>query len=223
MNSEIPASTENTEEKPITIVEKYSRILRWSHWLNFPLLSIMVWSGILIYWANDAYIKLPASVAEFLSLRNRLAEGMGWHFFIMWFFFFNGLIYITYLIFSGEWKSLQPDRKTIPDAFKVILHEFKIIKTAPQKDGKFNAAQKLAYSTAVLMGAGSILTGLAIYKPVTLGWITELLGGYEAARFQHFLLMIGFGLFFIIHIIQVARAGWNNLRSMIAGYEIEEE
>ncbi len=73
------------------------------------------------------------------------------------------------------------------------------------------------------MGAGSIVTGLAIWKSVQFGWLTTLLGGYRAARFEHFLLTIGFVLFFLVHIAQVIRAGWNNLRSMITGYEVVTE
>jgi thiosulfate reductase cytochrome b subunit len=205
------------------INEKHSRILRWSHWINFPLLCIMVWSGILIYWADDAYIKIPNSLGEILSIRFRLAEGMGWHFLIMWGFFINGVIYVNYMFFSGEWRTIAPNRKTFSEAIEVVLHELKLKKTAPLIIGKFNAAQKLAYSSAVLMGGGSVVTGLAIYKPVTLGWLTNLFGGYKAARFEHFLLMIGFVLFFIIHLIQVIRAGWNNFRAMVAGYEIEKD
>ncbi len=211
------------KERTLLIREKHSRILRWSHWVNFPLLSLMVWSGILIYWANDAYVPIPDSIAKTFSLQNRLAEGMGWHFFIMWAFLINGLIYVTYLLISGDWKDIAPDRRIFKEAIAVLLHELKIKKVAPPLNGKFNAAQKLAYTGAILMGVGSILTGLAIYKPVTLGWLTELLGGYKAARFEHFLLMIGFVLFFIVHIIQVIRAGWNNFRAMVAGYEIEKD
>ena len=42
----------------------------------------------------------------------------------------------------------------------------------------------------IAMGAGSLLTGLAIYKPVQLAWLTAVLGGYEAARLEHFALTI---------------------------------
>ena len=87
---------------------------------------------------------------------------------------------------------------------------------------KFNGAQQIAYTSVVLMGLGSVLTGLAIYKPTQLGWLTTLLGGYEFARILHFALTIGYVLFFVVHIAQVVRAGWNNFRAMVAGYEIEE-
>jgi thiosulfate reductase cytochrome b subunit len=70
------------------------------------------------------------------------------------------------------------------------------------------------------MGLGSLLTGLAIYKPTQLHLLTTLFGGYESARFFHFWLTMGFVLFFVVHVVQVALAGWNNFRSMIAGYEV---
>ena len=70
------------------------------------------------------------------------------------------------------------------------------------------------------MGGGSLLTGLAIYKPTQLNWLTHLLGGYQWARWEHFWLTMGYVLFFLIHIAQVARAGWGNFRSMLIGYDI---
>ncbi|MES2855011.1 MAG: thiosulfate reductase, partial [Bdellovibrionota bacterium] len=76
----------------IKITEKHPRLIRWTHWLNVPLLAIMIWSGILIYWANDAYIWIPDSLARSLRINNKLAEGLAWHFNVMWFFTVNGII-----------------------------------------------------------------------------------------------------------------------------------
>jgi thiosulfate reductase cytochrome b subunit len=47
-----------------------------------------------------------------------------------------------------------------------------------------------------------------------------LLGGYEFARFLHFWLTMGYVVFFVIHIAQVALAGWNNFRGMVSGFEL---
>jgi thiosulfate reductase cytochrome b subunit len=74
----------------------------------------------------------------------------------------------------------------------------------------------------VLMGAGSLLTGLAIYKPVQLAWLTAIFGGYAMARFLHFWLTAGYVLFFLAHVAQVVRAGWNNFRAMVIGCEVVE-
>jgi len=85
---------------------------------------------------------------------------------------------------------------------------------------KFNGAQQIAYTSVILMGVGSLLTGLAIYKPVQFAWLTSLLGGYEWARFIHFWLTVGYVMFFIVHLVQVIKAGWNNFRAMVTGYEV---
>ena len=98
------------------------------------------------------------------------------------------------------------------------LHDAHILKKAPPH-GKYNDAQRIAYTGVILMGIASTLTGLAIYKPMQLSWLTWLLGGYEWARWEHFWLMVMFVLFFAVNVIQVILAGWSNFRSMITGYE----
>ncbi len=201
------------------------------HWINFPLLTMMVWSGILVYWSNSVYgIRLfgyelfnffPPWFYDTLGIPFRLAEGLQLHFLFMWFFTVNGVLYIIYTIVSDEWRALLP----IPASFKraplVALHDAHIIKQKPPQ-GKYNDAQRIAYTGVIAMGAGSVLTGLAIYKPLQLAWLTWLLGGYEWARWEHFWLMILFVLFFVVHVVQVALAGWSNFRSMITGYDIVE-
>jgi len=72
------------------------------------------------------------------------------------------------------------------------------------------------------MGIGSVLTGLAIYKPVQFNWLCWLFGGYKFARILHFALTIGYVLFFVIHVIQVILAGWNNFRAMVTGFEVKK-
>ena len=107
------------------------------------------------------------------------------------------------------------------EALQVALHDagFKV-PLPPQ--GRYNAAQRITYSAIVLMGGLSLLTGLAIYKPAQLHWLTALLGGYQWARWEHFWLTMGYVGFFVIHIAQVIRAGWPNFRAMVSGYDLVE-
>jgi len=209
--------------------KKHLLAIRLFHWINFPVLGLMIWSGTLIYWANAVYgIRLfdyeyfhffPSWFYEELGIPYRLAEGISMHFFFMWFFAINGLLYVAYTIFSGEWRALLPVPGSFKRALQVILHDLHLRKQLPPQ-GKYNDAQRIAYTAIILMGAGSIITGFAIYKPTQLYWLTAILGGYEWARWIHFWLMIGFVAFFVVHIIQVALAGWSNFRSMITGREI---
>jgi thiosulfate reductase cytochrome b subunit len=212
------------------IVKKHPLAIRWFHWINFPALMVMIWSGLLIYWANDVYkigfgsttlLKFfPDSFYKALNIPFKLAEGMAYHFVFMWLFFLNGIAYVLYTIFSGEWKYLLPNRHSFKEAWQVLLHDLHLRKTAPVITGKYNAAQRVAYSAIIIMGIGSILTGLAIYKPIQLGWLCSMLGGYKFARIIHFALTIGYVLFFVIHIVQVIIAGWNNFRAMVTGFEV---
>ncbi|HSU27547.1 MAG TPA: cytochrome b/b6 domain-containing protein [Chitinophagaceae bacterium] len=213
------------------IIKKHPLAIRWFHWVNFPVLGVMIWSGLLIYWANDVYkigfgdktlIKFfPKNFYESLKLNRHLAEGMGYHFLFMWLFFLNGIAYVLYTIISGEWRYLVPNRHSFKEAWQVLLHDLKIRKTKPVQ-GKYNAAQRIAYTAIIIMGIGSILTGLAIYKPVQLNWLCWICGGYKTARVIHFALTIGYVLFFLVHIIQVILAGWNNFRAMVTGFEVEK-
>jgi len=208
--------------------KKHSLATRWLHWINFPLLFLMIWSGILIYWANAVFsVKIfgyelfhffPAWFYETLGIPFRLAEGLSLHFFFMWFFLVNGIIYFLYLIFSGEWRGMLPVPGSFKRAMLVTLHDLHIVKKLPAQ-GKYNDAQRIAYTGTILLGVGAVVTGLAIYKPLQLAWLTWILGGYEWARWEHFWIMISFVAFFVVHVIQVILAGWSNFRSMVSGYE----
>ncbi|HLL43117.1 MAG TPA: cytochrome b/b6 domain-containing protein, partial [Segetibacter sp.] len=134
-------------------------------------------------------------------------------------FTLNGILYILFTVFSGQWKFLLPNKRSFKEAWLVLLHDLHIRKYAPPQI-KYNAAQRIAYTAIIIMGFGSFLTGLAIYKPVQFGTITWLCGGYAAARAEHFILTIGYVLFFLIHIAQVIKTGWNNFQAMITGFEI---
>ncbi len=204
--------------------KKHPLAIRWFHWINFPVLMIMIWSGLLIYWANDIYHLgsfhfFPDQFYKTFSIPQRLSEGMSWHFLFMWLFAINGIMYVLYTAISGEWRYLVPGKNTIREALQVVLFDMHLSKTEPPRR-KFNGAQQIAYSSIILMGAGSLLSGLAIYKPIQFAWITTLLGGYMFARFIHFWLTIGYCMFFVVHITQVIRAGWNNFRAMVTGYEV---
>ena len=178
--------------------KKHPLFVRWAHWINFPLLAIMIWSGILIYWAWPAYapVKLPQTWWRAMHINNRLAEGMALHFFFMWPFAINGILYVLYVLLSGEWRKAKT---------------------------KFNPIQRLAYLGVTLMGLGSLVSGLAIYKPVQFAWLGWLMGGYQGARFVHFWLTVGYVGFFVVHVVQVIRAGWNNFRAMIIGVEVAHD
>ncbi|MEM9134355.1 MAG: cytochrome b/b6 domain-containing protein, partial [Actinomycetota bacterium] len=215
---------------------KHSRASRWMHWINFPLLTIMIWSGLRIYWAD---LRDPVGVGigawhwfdlfpdwfnERLGLERRLARGLAFHLAFGWLFTFNGIAYGIYLWRSGEWRHLIPGRGAVTDCGRVFVYDltFGKVGTLPPQ-GRYNAAQRVSYTAIIAMGGLVVLTGLAIYRPTQLSELTTAFGGYESARTIHFLTTMGFLLFFVVHLMQVIRAGWANFASMITGYQLESK
>ena len=223
----------------IRLERKHPLAIRWMHWINFPVLFTMIWSGLLIYWndSDNAYQHphrvyrigvgkvtlfrfFPDWMYAKLHVPYHVTQGLGYPFFFMWLFAVNGLAYVLYTWGSGEWRFLLPQRRSLVEAIQVTLVDLHLRKGLPAQI-KYNGAQRIAYTACLLMGAGMLLTGLAIYKPTQAHWLTTVLGGYEGARWLHFWITVGFLGFFVVHVVQVILAGWNNFRSMVSGTEIQ--
>ncbi len=213
--------------------KKHSLALRWMHWINFPVLMVMMWSGMRIYWADlrDPYALgilgwqiiefWPTGVNEFFQLDSRLAKGLAFHLVFGWFFVLNGLAYTIYLARKGRWRYLVPDRQSLRDVPATLLHDLKLRKEAPPQ-GKYNAMQQLTYSFVWVVGALLVASGFAIYKPAQLSLLLSMFGGYDNARFVHFTATIVLMVFFAVHIVQVIRSGRRNAASIVTGYRVEE-
>ena len=208
----------------------HPRAIRWMHWINVPLLAIMIWTGLRIYWAEDVYAIgvgdwqwfafFPDIVYEELDLSRRLARGMAFHFSFAWLFVLNGLAYTVYLAISREWKHVIADRACLREAPQVVTHDLGLRDEAPPQ-GRYNAAQRISYTLVLVAAAVLVISGFAIYKPTQLHPLPYLFGGYQGARLTHFSMTIFLVAFVGLHLVQVARAGWRNLLAMITGYRLE--
>jgi thiosulfate reductase cytochrome b subunit len=225
----IHESAEDQSPEPVARLH-HPRAIRWFHWINVPLLAVMVWSGLRIYWAEAVYAAgigswqwfafFPDAVYDKLDLDRHLARGMAFHFSFAWLFVINGVAYVAFLAVSGEWRHILPDRKVPRESIEVVAHDLHLRSEAPPQ-GRYNAAQRMAYTAVLVMAAILVVSGFAIYKPTQLYPLPLLFGGYQGARLTHFVMTIGLLAFVGIHLLQVLRAGWGNLRSMITGYLIE--
>jgi thiosulfate reductase cytochrome b subunit len=112
------------------IIQKHPLAIRWFHWINFPVLAVMIWSGLMIYWANSVYkIRVgntiiinffPQGFYKTLNLNAHLAKGMSFHFAFAWLFIINGILYVAYTILSGEWRFLLPNKRSFKEAWQVL-------------------------------------------------------------------------------------------------------
>lgn len=222
----------------LRIAERHSLALRWMHWINFPLLLIMIWSGLMLYWVTSVdnfvfdhqtyrvgfgsvtlFRLFPDWFYRLFKLENHLTRGHAFHSVAMWPFVINGIAYVVYLAVSGQWRVILPSRRDLTELFPAIWRA--MLKRDVLLPGeKYNGAQRIAYTLVIVVGIGSVMSGLAIWKPTSLPRITALMGGYETARWIHFWCTMAFSVFIGIHVLQVLRAGWSTLQSMITGFEV---
>jgi thiosulfate reductase cytochrome b subunit len=209
-------------------VRRHHGIARVTHWLNAVLLVGMIASGLQIYMAYRRFglrgdpLPLPAPlggepVPEWARLGGWLAGGLNWHFALAWPFVITGLVYLGFLVRSGEWRSLLFRPRDVGAALQMQLYYLRLRRDHPPQ-GKHNALQKAAYTFIVALGAIASLTGFAIYRPVQLAWLTSLFGGYELARYWHFLSVWLFVAFTLLHVILVLTVDPASLRAMITGW-----
>ncbi len=214
-------------ERP-PLVKRYAAVVRLAHWLNAVFLVGMVASGLQIYNAyahfglRDQPLGLPnpfdgQPIPHWARLGGWLAGGLNWHFALAWPFVITGLVYLGFLAFSGEWRSLLFRPRDVRPALQMQLYYLRLVKEHPPQ-GKHNALQKAAYTFIVVLGALAVLTGFAIYKPVQLAWLTALFGGYELARYWHFLTVWIFVGFTLLHVALVFLVDPASLRGMISGW-----
>lgn len=210
------------------LVKRYAGLVRITHWLHAVFLVGMVASGLQIYNAyahfglRDQPLGLPnpldgQSIPEWARLGGWLAGGLNWHFALAWPFVITGLVYLGFLAFSGEWRSLLFRPRDVGPAIQMQLYYFRLRKEHPPQ-GKHNALQKAAYTFIVALGAAATLTGFAIYQPVQLAWLTSLFGGYELTRYWHFLTVWLFVGFTLLHVALVLLVDPASLRGMITGW-----
>ena len=191
-------------------------VIRATHWINVIALGIMVTSGLRIYNASPLW---GFSIPGALTLGGWLAGARMWHFFGMWLFAANGIVWLAYNIMSRHGRLTTLFRaKDARGVIPMILFYAGIRKEHPPA-AKYNPLQKLAYTAIPAVALGSILSGMAIYWPFQFGAVARLFGGYDAARVWHFIFMGALVLFLGGHLLMVIIAGWWNFLSIITGWK----
>jgi thiosulfate reductase cytochrome b subunit len=210
------------------LVKRHHGLVRLAHWLNAVLLVGMIASGLQVYIAYRHFGPigepgaLPnpldgAIIPRWARLGGWLAGGLNWHFALAWPFVLTGLVYLGFLAASGEWRALLFRPRDLRPAVAMQLYYLRLRREHPPQ-GKHNALQKAAYTLIVLLGAVAAASGFAIYKPVQLAWLTSLFGGYELARYWHFLSVWIFIGFTAVHVALVLLVDPASLRAMITGW-----
>jgi thiosulfate reductase cytochrome b subunit len=151
-----------------------------------------------------------------LTFGGWLAGARNWHFAMMWVLVVNGAVYLAFIYLHGEWRDLVPRRGIIRDAREMIKFYVARRQDHPRQ-GKHNSLQRMAYFAMPLVGIAAVVTGVAIWKPVQLAPLTDLLGGYVWARYWHFWAMLLLVLLTIGHVFMVFTVDPYSIPSMFTG------
>ena len=206
--------------------KRHHWIVRVTHWAAFILIFGMIASGLQIYGAyprfgqrGGPYLPNPFEDLRFPKwsrLGGWLAGGINWHFALMWPLVLGGVVYLVFMVTSGEWRKLVFRPRDLRPAVAMARYYLRIDRSHPLQ-GKHNALQKAAYTGVILLGMLAVLSGVAIYKPVQLWWLVAALGGFQAARWWHFWTVWLFVGFSIVHVALVFIADPASLRAMLTG------
>lgn len=208
-------------------MKRHHPVVRVTHWVNVLALGIMVGSGLRIFNAYPAFAPRGGTfccypfagraVPEWLTFGGWLAGARNWHFAAMWLLVVNGLVYLAWIWLHGEWRTVAPARGDAR-GIREMVRFYLFLRPDHPPQGKHNALQKISYFAVPFVAAASVVTGVAIWKPVSLGWMTRLLGGYVWARYWHFLAMLALVAFTAVHVFMVLAVDPGSLRAILTGH-----
>jgi Ni/Fe-hydrogenase b-type cytochrome subunit len=201
-------------------------IVRLTHWVNALALAVMIGSGLRIFNASPEFARKGEtfccypwegkSIPAWATFGGWLGGARHWHFAAMWVLVVNGLVYLAFVYLHGEWRDLVPRRGFVRDCW-TMARFYLFASNEHPRQGKHNALQRGAYFAMPWVAAVSVVTGIAIWKPVQLGWLTDLMGGYPWARYWHFLAMAALVVLSVGHVFMVFAVDPYSLRSMTTG------
>jgi thiosulfate reductase cytochrome b subunit len=207
--SSLAASDERTLVTPAKVIQPaWVRIV---HWINAVAMILMIMSGWQIYNASPLFdFRFSSSI----TLGGWLGGALLWHFAAMWLLMVNGLVYLALGLATGRFR-----KKLLPITPAGVVSDAKAALTGKLSHADlstYNYVQKLLYAGIIVVGILIVLSGLAIWKPVQLQYLTALFGGYDVARYVHFICMAAIVAFLVVH-VALAVLVPKSLRAMIIG------
>jgi len=186
-------------------------VVRITHWINVVAVLIMITSGWSIYNASPLF---AFQIPDPITLGGWLAGALLWHFAAMWLLMVNGLVYVVLGLATGRFR-----KKLLPITPAGVIADTRAALTGKLSHADlttYNYVQKLLYAGIIVVGIVVVLSGLSIWKPVQLQYLTALFGGYDIARYVHFVCMALIVAFLVVH-IALALLVPKSLRAMIIG------
>jgi sulfoxide reductase catalytic subunit YedY len=190
-----------------------------TEWIRFTPLEVpknRIWTA-----KDDARYISP--IVSTPGYRHTVGIARSWHFITVYGFVLTGAFFVIGLLTSTQWERLVP---TSPAVFVQAWNTFVLYANfhfPPEPNGfyGYNALQQLAYfATVFILAPLAILTGMAMSPALVNRFprYTKIFGGRQGARSTHFLVLIGFICFIVIHVTLVALTGFErNMNHIVLG------
>jgi thiosulfate reductase cytochrome b subunit len=207
--SSIASNEQRAGASPAKIIQP--AWLRVVHWINAVAMIMMIMSGWQIYNASPLF---NFTFSTSITLGGWLGGALQWHFAAMWLLTINGLVYLVLGLATGRFR-----KKLLPITPSGVLADTRAaltFKLSHDDLTTYNYVQKLLYAGIIVVGVLVVLSGLSIWKPVQFQYLTALFGGYDIARYVHFVCMAAIVAFLIVH-VALSLLVPKSLRAMITG------
>jgi thiosulfate reductase cytochrome b subunit len=217
----------------------HSYNVRICHWVNVVACAYLLWSGVHIfldfpelYWGHTGYRGYPAAFRladwgiswEEAGAFGDRRWGRNYHFTVAWVFLINGLVYVCWNLYSKHFRSrMLParDEWTVAHVRSELRGHLPWRSRKRDLHGRYDTLQKTSYLILIFVFVPlMILTGIAQSPGFTaaMPWLLDMFGGRQTARTLHTIGTVALVLFVVVHVIEVAAAGFFiKVRSMIIG------
>jgi sulfoxide reductase catalytic subunit YedY len=190
-----------------------------SEWIRFTPIHVpkdRVWTA-----KDDARYISPIVATP--GYRHTVGVARSWHFLNVYGFIITGLFFVIMLFDTEQWRRLVPQSTLVVlQAWNTWVH-YATLHLPPEPNGfyGYNALQQIAYFAVVFVfGPLAILSGIAMSPAVVNRFphYAKLFGGRQAGRSIHFITMLSFLAFIVVHVALVAATGFvRNMNHIVMG------
>ncbi|WP_439331734.1 molybdopterin-dependent oxidoreductase [Nocardia nova] len=173
-----------------------------------------------LWTAKQDSVSVPQQIG-LPGLRHSIGLARWWHLGIDTLWLLNGAVFYIFLFTSGQWRKVVPTSWDVfPNALSVLIQYLSL--RWPTETGwvAYNGLQQIAYFLTIFVAApAALITGLGMSPALStrFRWISRPFS-IQLARSLHFLVLVWFLLFIVVHVSLVFTTGaLRNLNHIYAG------
>jgi DMSO/TMAO reductase YedYZ molybdopterin-dependent catalytic subunit/thiosulfate reductase cytochrome b subunit len=173
-----------------------------------------------LWTAKQDSISLPGNVG-LPGIRHSIGLARWWHLGTDTLWLLNGIVFYALLFSTGQWRRVVPTSwEVVPSSASVLLQYLSLNWPTENGFAAYNSLQLMAYFITVFVAAPlALITGLGMSPALSTRFkrVSKVLS-IQTARSLHFLVLVWFLLFVVLHVTFVATTGLlRNLNHIYTG------